>query len=618
MIETQLLKGNLIKQEHSLAFTLNQYDKNISYKINLIGVNGNGYTLDSSDVVTIEWQKPNGQPLLQTSNIVKGDTYITLLTPEAISQIAGTGSYNIIITNGDTRKGTIKREYSVISNSMRSGTTSEDVIGDNIIELQALVNTVQTYDSRLEEKANKSDIGSPLIASTVSEMTDTTKVYVYVGSETGYTSGNWYSYDGTSWTSGGVYNSQGISDNSITPKKTTFFGAVSSGKNKYNKDNVTNGYYLDYSSGNKLSNSGFCYCDYEEIKSNTLYILNLSSVQICFYNANKEYISGFLSSATERSFTTPDNAKYYIASVNIDYKDQFMIVEGDTLGTYEPYTYVTKIKEEYIPTPKSIFNKLIIVDINGNGDYSTIQEAVDNSIDGDLLLIAPGIYIENVNCVDKKLYIVGIVRDACILKSTDNRYEYPPLEIAKGYILNMTIYAERLEGATPPDSSEHYGYTPYAVHIDWIASCDSDLTFENCTLKSDWNAGAGIGLRKNFTLTFRNCNLISTDTTNTNGALYFHDANAEGTYGRGDITVENCNIKSSSDIAIMPASSGVVTDDNSVYMHMYRNIIYSETNGKANSCVGVGRPVTGDGWRQYNNFFLTGDSFGNNIDLFNA
>lgn len=164
MIETQLLKGNLIKQEHSLAFTLNQYDKNISYKINLIGVNGNVYTLDNEDVITIEWLKPNGRPFLQSSNITKGDTYITILIPEAVTQYAGVGSYNIIITNGDTRKGTIKREYSVIANSMRNGTSSEDMITDVVTELRelsaTLIETVQNNQELINNNtaATKQDI----------------------------------------------------------------------------------------------------------------------------------------------------------------------------------------------------------------------------------------------------------------------------------------------------------------------------------------------------------------------------------------------------------------------------------------------------------------------------
>lgn len=49
-------------------------------------------------------------------------------------------------------------------------------------------------------------VGSPLTAEFVADMTDTNKIYVYVGSETGYTNGSWYYYDGSAWQSGGIYN----------------------------------------------------------------------------------------------------------------------------------------------------------------------------------------------------------------------------------------------------------------------------------------------------------------------------------------------------------------------------------------------------------------------------
>lgn len=51
--------------------------------------------------------------------------------------------------------------------------------------------------------------GSPLTASTISEMEDTERTYVYVGNESGYNNGHWYFYDDNAWVDGGVYNSQG-------------------------------------------------------------------------------------------------------------------------------------------------------------------------------------------------------------------------------------------------------------------------------------------------------------------------------------------------------------------------------------------------------------------------
>ena len=66
-------------------------------------------------------------------------------------------------------------------------------------------------------------VGAPLVATNAAQMTDTTKIYVYTGSETGYTAGNWYYYGtvGTTpqWVSGGVYQSQGIGASTITGSK---------------------------------------------------------------------------------------------------------------------------------------------------------------------------------------------------------------------------------------------------------------------------------------------------------------------------------------------------------------------------------------------------------------
>lgn len=55
----------------------------------------------------------------------------------------------------------------------------------------------------------RDNFGTPNIVTQASQMTDTDKVYVYLGSEAGWNSGHWYYYDaGTStWVDGGVYNS---------------------------------------------------------------------------------------------------------------------------------------------------------------------------------------------------------------------------------------------------------------------------------------------------------------------------------------------------------------------------------------------------------------------------
>ena len=70
-----------------------------------------------------------------------------------------------------------------------------------------------TLQKNLLEQINeiKGSIGSPLTASKASDMVDTEKIYVYVGTESGYIKGNWYYYNEISgWTSGGVYNAVAV------------------------------------------------------------------------------------------------------------------------------------------------------------------------------------------------------------------------------------------------------------------------------------------------------------------------------------------------------------------------------------------------------------------------
>lgn len=58
--------------------------------------------------------------------------------------------------------------------------------------------------------------GSPLVALTAADMTQTNRIYVYTGTEEGYTSGNWYYYNGSAWVSGGTYNSTIVDGNLVT------------------------------------------------------------------------------------------------------------------------------------------------------------------------------------------------------------------------------------------------------------------------------------------------------------------------------------------------------------------------------------------------------------------
>lgn len=71
-------------------------------------------------------------------------------------------------------------------------TTAEQVAYNSSLNMKQALDTVNSHAT---------------VANTAAQMVDTTKIYVYTGSETGYEFGHWYYYDSTNeeWTDGGEY-----------------------------------------------------------------------------------------------------------------------------------------------------------------------------------------------------------------------------------------------------------------------------------------------------------------------------------------------------------------------------------------------------------------------------
>lgn len=71
-------------------------------------------------------------------------------------------------------------------------------------------------DSSLQSQIDGLASGSPLVASSIAGMTDTSRVYVNTAD------GYWYYWDGDSWSQGGVYQATVIPNQSVTPNKVAF------------------------------------------------------------------------------------------------------------------------------------------------------------------------------------------------------------------------------------------------------------------------------------------------------------------------------------------------------------------------------------------------------------
>lgn len=96
-----------------------------------------------------------------------------------------------------------------------------------------------------EETVSIPVYGSPLTATSTSEMTDTDKVYVNT------TDGKWYSYDGTAWIAGGIYNSQGITTDKTLSVENAVADAKAAGKVVVVNGNSENGTKINITTTNE-------------------------------------------------------------------------------------------------------------------------------------------------------------------------------------------------------------------------------------------------------------------------------------------------------------------------------------------------------------------------------
>lgn len=160
--------------------------------------------------------KDSGKEIYNNCKVSK-NTVTVELTEQTLAEV-GTVKCQLDLRKGDQKVQSfifdIKVTASLMAQSEYLSSSEYKVVDDLAGEVEENKNKIAELDSK---KANKDDYGSPLQANTVAEMTDKKKVYVYTGSESGYTSGNWYYWNGSAWTSGGTYNSAAVeTDKTLT------------------------------------------------------------------------------------------------------------------------------------------------------------------------------------------------------------------------------------------------------------------------------------------------------------------------------------------------------------------------------------------------------------------
>lgn len=172
--------------------------------------------------------------------------------------------------------------------------------------LGAEANTRLSADNNLQAQINGLASGSPLVASSISEMTDTTRVYVNT------TDGHWYYYNGSAWTDGGVYQAAENSD--------LMNGLI------YNQVNENLKYLITPAAGNINNNTGAVAGTANQIITSEiqrfsydLYIPydSFSNINVYYYDDNGAFIRVATSVANpNKGYRIPANSNFRL---KVDY-----------------------------------------------------------------------------------------------------------------------------------------------------------------------------------------------------------------------------------------------------------------------------------------------------------
>lgn len=132
--------------------------------------------------VTLEATKPDGHAVIHDCTY-NNDGSITYELQEQLAAVPGEVWSKIVIHDGD------------------------DILGSGTVVW--MVDAAGVRDDAVVSDSDLSGIrrllGTPLAVTTAASMTDQNKLYLYEGSETGYTAGDLYYWNGTAWASGGEY-----------------------------------------------------------------------------------------------------------------------------------------------------------------------------------------------------------------------------------------------------------------------------------------------------------------------------------------------------------------------------------------------------------------------------
>jgi len=182
-----------------------------------------------------------------------------------------------------------------------------------------------------------------------------------------------------------------------------------------------------------------------------------------------------------------------------------------------------------------LLSDTIIVDITVAGDYTSIQQGIDNSTNGDTVLVYPGIYYENINYNGKNITIGSLylnTQNNCYIDSTiiDGNQN--------GSVVTFANYEDStavLCGFTIQNGSGIYDL--HNIRGGGIFSKNADPKISCCIIKNN-NAEIGAGIHCRYsTITLENTTIRYNHAFMIGGGIHLRDSSTINFS-----PVERCNI----------------------------------------------------------------------------
>jgi parallel beta-helix repeat protein len=127
-------------------------------------------------------------------------------------------------------------------------------------------------------------------------------------------------------------------------------------------------------------------------------------------------------------------------------------------------------------TKKSYRGNIFYVGGSGPGNYTRIQDAIDNASDGDTVFIFNGIYYENVRIKDKTITLIGEDTNSTII---DEGGDTTPKEWA--------LLASHADGSTVCNLTLQNSTTIYGTNFAFIATHSDNMKIINCRIRDSNN-----------------------------------------------------------------------------------------------------------------------------------